>query len=161
MFFADMAARQRPRQKKYKLRIGRVNVSHSHKPGETRFIRVEIYQKLKYAIQRQSCNYTHGSWKNEGKCLNDCRMAAAEGNFNGEDTVRVTTMNKHGKHDLDIPVIVNPRNDPPFINVPEFIMLENVTEDNIHFPVYNTALFIYALTRFVEIRSEELHNDVS
>ncbi|KAL7609547.1 hypothetical protein Lser_V15G13885 [Lactuca serriola] len=43
-------------------------------------------------------------------------------------------MNKHGKHDLDIPVIVNPRNDPPFINVPEFIMLENVTEDNIHFP---------------------------
>ncbi|CAI9277568.1 unnamed protein product [Lactuca saligna] len=78
-----------------------------------------------------------------------------EGNFSGEDTVRVTTMNKHGKHDLDIPVIVNPRNDPPFINVPEFIMLENVTEDDIHFPghihflVYNTALFSYALTRFV------------
>nr|KAJ0190648.1 hypothetical protein LSAT_V11C800428020 [Lactuca sativa] len=92
---------------------------------ETRFIRVEIYQKLK------------------------------EGNFSGEDIVRVTTMNKHGKHDLDIPVIVNPRNDPPLINVPKFIMLENVTEDDIHFPghihfpVYNTALFIYALTRFV------------
>ena len=43
-------------------------------------------------------------------------------------------MNKHGKHDLDIPVIVNPRNDPPLINVPEFIMLENVTKDDIHFP---------------------------
>ncbi|KAL7611342.1 hypothetical protein Lser_V15G12630 [Lactuca serriola] len=96
-------------------------------------------------------------------------------------------MNKHGKHDLDIPVIVNPRNDPPLINVPEFIMLENVTKDDIHFPghihfaVYNTALFIHALTRFVsrpmheitfstidiakllsqEIRSEELYNDVS
>ncbi|CAI9271808.1 unnamed protein product [Lactuca saligna] len=156
-----MAVRQRPHQKKYKLRTGCVNVSHFHKPGETRFIRVEIYQKLKYVIQRQSCNYTHGSWKNEGKCLNDCRMAAAldpnfmKGNFSGEDTVRVTTMNKHGKHDLDIPVIVNPRNDPPFINILEFIMLENVTEDDIHFPghihfpVYNTALFIYALTRFV------------
>ncbi|KAL7587770.1 hypothetical protein Lser_V15G41070 [Lactuca serriola] len=52
-----------------------------------------------------------------------------EGNYSGEDTVRVTTMNKHGKHDLDIPVIVNPRNDPPFINVLEFIMLDNVTED--------------------------------
>ncbi|CAI9296414.1 unnamed protein product [Lactuca saligna] len=30
----DMAMRQRPHQKKYKLGIGRVNVSHSHKPGE-------------------------------------------------------------------------------------------------------------------------------
>ncbi|XP_052620731.1 protein GAMETE EXPRESSED 2 isoform X1 [Lactuca sativa] len=52
-----------------------------------------------------------------------------EGNFSGEDTVKVTTMNKHGKYDWDIPVIVNPRNDPPFINVPEFILLENVTKD--------------------------------
>ncbi|CAH1453869.1 unnamed protein product [Lactuca virosa] len=52
-----------------------------------------------------------------------------EGNFSGKDTLKVTTMNKHGKHDWDIPIIVNPRNDPPFINVPEFIMLENVTED--------------------------------
>ncbi|CAI9285352.1 unnamed protein product [Lactuca saligna] len=129
-----------PHQKKYKLRTGCVNVSHSHKPGnrehtkataqetcdrEKRCIRVEIYQKLK------------------------------EGNFSGEDIVRVTTMNKHGKHDLDTPVVVNPRNDPPFIDVLEFIMLENVTEDDIHFPghthfpVYNTALFIYDLIRFV------------
>ncbi|KAL7609998.1 hypothetical protein Lser_V15G12629 [Lactuca serriola] len=30
---ADMAVRQRPHQKKYKLRTGCVNVSHSHKPG--------------------------------------------------------------------------------------------------------------------------------
>lgn len=30
---ADMAVRQRPHQKKYKLRTGCVNVSYSHKPG--------------------------------------------------------------------------------------------------------------------------------
>ncbi|CAI9268797.1 unnamed protein product [Lactuca saligna] len=181
-----LTLRQRPHRKKYKLRTGCVNVSYFHKPGNRVHTKAtaqetcdssrkrgnEVYKSADLSEAEQSCNYTHGSWKNEGKCLNDCRMAAAldpnfmklgkhkkvvqlEGNFSGEDTVRVTTMNKHGKHDLDIPVIVNPRNGPPFINILEFIMLENVTEDDIHFPghihfpVYNTALFIYALTRFV------------
>ncbi|KAL7585223.1 hypothetical protein Lser_V15G45452 [Lactuca serriola] len=152
--------RQRPHQKKYKLRTGCVNVSQSHEPGNREHTKAtaqetcdswgnEAYKSGDLLEAKQSCNYTHGSWKNEGKCLNDCRMLGkhkevvqlceqtldtSEGNFSGEDTVRVTTMNKHGKHDLDIPVIVNPRNDPPFINVPKFIMLENVTEDDIHIP---------------------------
>ncbi|KAL4565768.1 hypothetical protein LXL04_029873 [Taraxacum kok-saghyz] len=52
-----------------------------------------------------------------------------EGNFSGEDTLRVSTINKNGKRDLDVPLIVNPINDPPFIDAPEFIILGNVTED--------------------------------
>ncbi|KAI3505114.1 hypothetical protein L1887_27025 [Cichorium endivia] len=52
-----------------------------------------------------------------------------EGNFSGDDVIRVSTINRNGKRDLDVPIIVNPINDPPFINVPEFIMLGNVTED--------------------------------
>ncbi|KAL7609546.1 hypothetical protein Lser_V15G13884 [Lactuca serriola] len=83
-----MAARQRPRQKKYKLRIGRVNVSHSHKPGNREHTMAttqetcdiwrkrgnKVYKSGDLSEAEQSCNYTHGSWKNEGKCLNDCRM---------------------------------------------------------------------------------------
>ncbi|KAL4565769.1 hypothetical protein LXL04_029874 [Taraxacum kok-saghyz] len=52
-----------------------------------------------------------------------------EGNFSGGDTLRVSTINKYGKRDLDVPLIVNPINDPPFIDAPEFIILGNVTED--------------------------------
>ncbi|KAK3001560.1 hypothetical protein RJ639_021183 [Escallonia herrerae] len=45
-------------------------------------------------------------------------------NFCGNDTIRVSTMNKNGRNDLDVPIFVEPVNDPPFINVPEFIILE-------------------------------------
>ncbi|CAI9297654.1 unnamed protein product [Lactuca saligna] len=47
---ADMAVRQRPHQKKYKLRTGRVNVSHSHKPEHTK------------ATDQETCD----SWRKRG-----------------------------------------------------------------------------------------------
>ncbi|CAH1432183.1 unnamed protein product [Lactuca virosa] len=47
---ADMAGRQRPHQKKYKLRTGRVNVSHSHKPEHTK------------ATDQETCD----SWRKRG-----------------------------------------------------------------------------------------------
>ncbi|XP_023739901.1 uncharacterized protein LOC111888018 isoform X1 [Lactuca sativa] len=47
---ADMAVRQRPHLKKYKLRTGRVNVSHSHKPEHTK------------ATDQETCD----SWRKRG-----------------------------------------------------------------------------------------------
>ncbi|CAI9260989.1 unnamed protein product [Lactuca saligna] len=57
-----------------------------------------------------------------------------EGNFSGEDTVRVTTMNKHGKHDLHISVIVNPRNDPPFISGEDTVREGNFSGEDSNYP---------------------------
>ncbi|CAI9280741.1 unnamed protein product [Lactuca saligna] len=115
-----MAVRQQPHQKKYKLSTGCVNVSHFHKPGNRVHTKAiaqeacdswrkrgnEVYKSGDLSEAEKSCNYTHGSWKNEVKCLNDCRMAATL--------------------------------DPNFMKVNKLL-----------FTVYNTALFIYALTRFV------------
>lgn len=33
-------------------------------------------------------------------------------------------MNRNGINDIEVPIFVEPINDPPFINVPEFIILE-------------------------------------
>ncbi|XP_052190913.1 protein GAMETE EXPRESSED 2 isoform X2 [Diospyros lotus] len=45
-------------------------------------------------------------------------------NFYGNETIHVSTKNKNGVSNLDIPLLVEPINDPPFINVPEFILFE-------------------------------------
>ncbi|CAH1435430.1 unnamed protein product [Lactuca virosa] len=95
---ADMAVRQRPHQKKYKLRTGRVNVSHSHKPGEQAYKKWNLseaevcYSKGISSIQhietpvvcikplllcysnRAAIRMALGRMR-EG--LNDCRMAVA------------------------------------------------------------------------------------
>lgn len=53
-------------------------------------------------------------------------------NFYGDDTIRVSTMNRNGKNDLDVPIFVEPINDPPFIDVPKFITLkEKRTEEGL------------------------------
>ncbi|XP_050214709.1 protein GAMETE EXPRESSED 2 isoform X5 [Mercurialis annua] len=44
-------------------------------------------------------------------------------NFSGGDTIRVSASNINGKNDVEIPTFVEPINDPPFINVPKFIIL--------------------------------------
>lgn len=50
-------------------------------------------------------------------------------NFYGEDAVRVSTMNRNGINDIEVPIFVEPINDPPFINVPEFIILEEKRDE--------------------------------
>ncbi|KAL2464204.1 Protein GAMETE EXPRESSED 2 [Forsythia ovata] len=47
-----------------------------------------------------------------------------KGNFYGADILRISTINKNGKNNLDVPVYVQPINDPPFINVPSFVILD-------------------------------------
>ncbi|KAK9288766.1 hypothetical protein L1049_017230 [Liquidambar formosana] len=46
-------------------------------------------------------------------------------NFSGDDIIQLSTMNRNGVNDLKVPVFVEPVNDPPFINVPEFIILKS------------------------------------
>ncbi|PIA61321.1 hypothetical protein AQUCO_00300691v1 [Aquilegia coerulea] len=50
-------------------------------------------------------------------------------NFSGDDAIKVSTTNKNGIHDIHIPVFVEPINDPPFINISEFIILEKADKD--------------------------------
>ncbi|KAJ9699630.1 hypothetical protein PVL29_005479 [Vitis rotundifolia] len=50
-------------------------------------------------------------------------------NFCGDDAIQVSTMNRNGINYLNVPVFVEPINDPPFIHVPEFIILKNSKED--------------------------------
>ncbi|XP_076914940.1 protein GAMETE EXPRESSED 2-like [Bidens hawaiensis] len=50
-------------------------------------------------------------------------------NFSGEDVIAVSTININGKGHMDVPIHVEPVNDPPVINVPKFIILENENEN--------------------------------
>ncbi|KAG2721400.1 hypothetical protein I3760_02G080800 [Carya illinoinensis] len=54
-------------------------------------------------------------------------------NFSGNDTIRISTRNKNGKNDLDVPIIVEPINDPPFIHAPEFIILKGNEDESLIF----------------------------
>ncbi|GMY27774.1 protein GAMETE EXPRESSED 2 isoform X1 [Fagus crenata] len=54
-------------------------------------------------------------------------------NFSGSDVIRVSTRNKNGKNDLDIPVFVEPINDPPFIHVPDSIILKGDEDESLIF----------------------------
>ncbi|CAN0923116.1 Protein GAMETE EXPRESSED 2 [Linum grandiflorum] len=45
-------------------------------------------------------------------------------NFSGNDTLLVSASNLIGKTKLNIPVLVVPTNDPPFINAPKYIILK-------------------------------------
>ncbi|KAF9605446.1 hypothetical protein IFM89_017465, partial [Coptis chinensis] len=51
------------------------------------------------------------------------------GNFSGEDEMKVSTSNKNGVRDTDIPISVEPINDPPFVNVSEYIILGKADKD--------------------------------
>ncbi|KAH7842189.1 hypothetical protein Vadar_002493 [Vaccinium darrowii] len=44
-------------------------------------------------------------------------------NFTGNDTIHVSSMNGNGVNNIDVPIFVEPINDPPFINVPKLIVL--------------------------------------
>ncbi|XP_038723252.1 protein GAMETE EXPRESSED 2 isoform X1 [Tripterygium wilfordii] len=54
-------------------------------------------------------------------------------NFCGEDSIRVSARNRNGPNDLDVPVFVEPVNDPPFIRVPGFIVLKSNGEESLIF----------------------------
>ncbi|XP_010547016.1 PREDICTED: protein GAMETE EXPRESSED 2 isoform X2 [Tarenaya hassleriana] len=54
-------------------------------------------------------------------------------NFAGVDSLRLSTTNKNGINEVDVPVFVEPVNDPPFINVPEYIMLKSNGDESLIF----------------------------
>ncbi|KAL3648666.1 hypothetical protein CASFOL_005069 [Castilleja foliolosa] len=49
-------------------------------------------------------------------------------NFYGGDTIRVSTINKNGKNDINVPIYVQPINDPPIINIPPFVVLDEIRD---------------------------------
>ncbi|CAH9065424.1 unnamed protein product [Cuscuta europaea] len=55
------------------------------------------------------------------------------GNFSGSDVITVSTRNRNGKNDLDIPIYVEPINDPPFINVPPYVFLDQSVDEELVF----------------------------
>ncbi|CAM8993172.1 unnamed protein product [Rhodiola kirilowii] len=46
------------------------------------------------------------------------------GNFSGEDTIQLSTRNKNGINHVKVAVLVEPVNDPPFILVPDYVILK-------------------------------------
>jgi hypothetical protein len=54
-------------------------------------------------------------------------------NFYGADTIQVSAKNKNGVNSLDVPIFVDPINDPPFIKVPYFIILKSHEDENLIF----------------------------
>ncbi|XP_059632750.1 protein GAMETE EXPRESSED 2 [Cornus florida] len=60
--------------------------------------------------------------------LNSIQYLGIE-NFSGDDTIQVSTMNKNGVNDLNVPIFVEPINDPPFINIPEYVILEKKSNE--------------------------------
>ncbi|VFQ64926.1 unnamed protein product [Cuscuta campestris] len=55
------------------------------------------------------------------------------GNFSGSDVITVSSRNRNGKNDLDIPIYVEPINDPPFINVPSYVFLDQRVDEELIF----------------------------
>ncbi|KAH8502369.1 hypothetical protein H0E87_013897 [Populus deltoides] len=54
-------------------------------------------------------------------------------NFYGDDAIHVSASNKNGKNDLDVPVSVEPVNDPPVIKIPKFIILKSNEDESLIF----------------------------
>jgi hypothetical protein len=54
-------------------------------------------------------------------------------NFYGSDTIQVSAKNKNGVNSLDVPIFVDPINDPPFIKVPYFIILKSHEDESLIF----------------------------
>ncbi|KAK4265789.1 hypothetical protein QN277_026795 [Acacia crassicarpa] len=54
-------------------------------------------------------------------------------NFCGKDAIRVSTKNKYGMNALEVPIFVDPINDPPFIRVPYFIILKGNKDESLIF----------------------------
>nr|XP_043630504.1 protein GAMETE EXPRESSED 2 [Erigeron canadensis] len=52
-----------------------------------------------------------------------------EDDFSGTDSIRLSAISLYGTRDLEIPIFVEAINEPPFIDVPKFIILDNMTED--------------------------------
>ncbi|KAG9456070.1 hypothetical protein H6P81_000578 [Aristolochia fimbriata] len=80
-------------------------------------------------------------------------------NFYGNDVIHLSTKNKYGTERVNVPIVVEPINDPPFIQAPEHIILDEQNPaaelvigdpDLFHFSG-NKSLFIVTIS--VEISS--------
>lgn len=42
--------------------------------------------------------------------------------------IRVSTENRNGRNDIDVPIFVQPVNDAPVINIPSFVILDDTSD---------------------------------
>ncbi|KAL7595401.1 hypothetical protein Lser_V15G28742 [Lactuca serriola] len=170
---ADMAVRQQPHQKMYKLRTGCVNVSHSHKLGNREHTKATAQETCDSWRKRGNEAYKSGDLSEAEVCyskgISSIQHTETPGVciqplifcYSNRATIRMELTEIHSISSSQ----------------PNMIMECN---DLFHY-CYGFYLFMYALTRFVcrpmleitfstidipkllsqEIRSKELHNDVS
>ncbi|KAH6831907.1 hypothetical protein C2S53_012782 [Perilla frutescens var. hirtella] len=60
--------------------------------------------------------------------------------FYGADMIRVSTVNKNGRNDIDVPIFVQPINDPPVINIPSFVVLHDMSDGVLVFGAHSDKL---------------------
>ncbi|XP_073308626.1 protein GAMETE EXPRESSED 2 [Primulina huaijiensis] len=49
-------------------------------------------------------------------------------NFYGADAIRISSKNRNGENTIDVPLYVQPINDPPVINLPSYLILEEKSD---------------------------------
>ncbi|XP_020976557.1 protein GAMETE EXPRESSED 2 isoform X3 [Arachis ipaensis] len=54
-------------------------------------------------------------------------------NFYGGDIIQVSAKNKNGMNSLGVPIFIDPVNDPPYIRVPNFIVLKSNEDETLIF----------------------------
>lgn len=76
--------------------------------------------------------------------------------------MRVSTVNRNGKNHIEVPILVEPINDPPSIYVPEFVILEdkkqseevlifNRERDKFNFSVWDPDLIFPGMCNYVQL----------
>ncbi|XP_073120518.1 protein GAMETE EXPRESSED 2 [Henckelia pumila] len=61
-------------------------------------------------------------------------------NFYGADVIRISTTNKNGENTIDVPIYVQPINDPPVINIPSYLVLDEKSDGILIFGGQNGKL---------------------
>ncbi|KZV31138.1 protein GAMETE EXPRESSED 2-like [Dorcoceras hygrometricum] len=61
-------------------------------------------------------------------------------NFYGSDAIRISSTNRNGENTIDVPLYVQPINDPPVINVPSYIILDEKSDGVLIFGGQNAKM---------------------
>ncbi|GJY30420.1 protein gamete expressed 2 isoform X1 [Tanacetum coccineum] len=91
---------------------------------------VPMWNELSVSIVEENPRYMHlvGTLEIINFAIQSLQYIGEE-HFSGNDNITLSASDINGHNDLKVQIIVEPINDPPFINVPNFIILENEKED--------------------------------
>nr|GEZ17653.1 hypothetical protein [Tanacetum cinerariifolium] len=91
---------------------------------------VPMWNELSVSIVEENPRYMHlvGTLETINFAIQSLQYIGEE-HFSGNDNITLSASDINGHNDLKVQIIVEPINDPPFINVPKFIIFENEKED--------------------------------